>query len=345
MKITTVKYRVPSREVSNNDVLELIDASNPSVAKAKKRCYLAAVRQLFRMCSANTRFWRDVEGGERAGDLIIGAMDDAFADANMNANDVDLLIYCGVGKGFVEPANAYFYAKAQGMRHANCFDITDACMSWVRALQMVYLLQKSGAVRRAMIINGECHYGIHDNWTIRDLRSLQHTFPMYTIGEAASATILEPSDDIWRFDYESEPALADLCTIPMESHAEFVEPNERIGLNGVNRFVSFGRDLLTHGVRLTTGLMKQSIADFESKDWYFPHAPSKTVYETAFEDIGAPVSRLYLEVFPNFGNLVSASIPVGLSLASANGQLRRGDDVALVPASAGMVASVVQFAY
>lgn len=345
MKIAAVKHRVPSRKVSNDDVIDHIDRHNPSVSRTKKSCYLNAVDKLFRVCGARSRHWRDVDGGERAGDLILGAMDDALESASMRPGDIDVLIYCGVGKGFIEPANAYFFAKARRMRHANCFDITDACMSWIRALQMAYLLLRSGGAQRVMIINGECHVGFHDNWEIQNLRALDHTFPMYTIGEAASATIVQASDDEWQFDYASMPELADLCTIPMHSHADFVEPNERIGLNGINRFVSFGREILHHGVALSTNLIPRVIDNLNSKRWYFPHAPSKTVYETAFEMIDAPLDKLYLEVFPRFGNVVSASIPVALSLAQTRQEIRRGDPLALVPASAGMVASVVQFRF
>ena len=45
------------------------------------------------------------------------------------------------------------------------------------------------------------------------------------------------------------------------------------------------------------------------------------------------------------GNLVSASMPAAMVLAEADGRLRRGDRVALVPASAGMVFGVGQFTY
>ncbi|MCH9673871.1 MAG: hypothetical protein K0U93_20705 [Gammaproteobacteria bacterium] len=345
MRIAAVNYRAPSRTVTNDDVIELLDRSNPELSRIKKRGYLVAVRQLLRACAANTRHWRDSERGERASDLILGAMDDSLAEAGMDATDIDLVIYCGVGKGFVEPANAYFFAKAKGMARANCFDVTDACMSWVRALQMAQLLLQAGEARTVMVINGECHYGIHDTWKIRDFRSLEHTFPMYTIGEAASATIVEASDSPWRFDYISKPELADLCTIPMDSFEEYSPASDRIGLNGINRFVSFGRELFEHGVQLTTEVMQRAIRDFDSKKWYFPHAPSKTVYEKAFAQMQAPHDKLYLEVFPKFGNIVSASIPVGLCNAKNEGLLRRGDPIALVPASAGMVASCVQLTF
>jgi acyl-CoA:acyl-CoA alkyltransferase len=52
-------------------------------------------------------------------------MEAAFRKASVTSGDIDLLIYCGVDKGFVEPANAYFFADALGMR-AQCYDLVDA---------------------------------------------------------------------------------------------------------------------------------------------------------------------------------------------------------------------------
>ena len=345
MDIAAVSYRAPSRKLSNDDVLEHIDRLNPNVSRFVKRRYLSAVQSLFNCCGASSRHWRDIDRGEKAAHLILGAIDDALAKANMRPADIDLLIFCGVGKGFLEPANAYFYAKAKGMHKANCFDVTDACMSWIRALETAYLMLRAGRFKRAMIINGECHLGMRDNWEIRGIRSLAHTFPMYTIGEAATATIVTASEQTWQFEYDSLPELADLCTIPLEGYQDFVDDNRRIGLNGINRFVSFGKEILGAGASLTSDLITRTIDDLSSKDWYFPHAPSKAAYENVFNKMNIPLEKLYLKVFPNFGNVVSASIPVALTLAEREGELRRGDQVALVPASAGMVAAVVQFTY
>ncbi|MGL5940012.1 MAG: 3-oxoacyl-[acyl-carrier-protein] synthase III C-terminal domain-containing protein [Waterburya sp.] len=197
-----------------------------------------------------------------------------------------------------------------------------------------------------LIVNGEFHLGFHDNWKIRDLRSLEYSFPMYTIGEAATATILTSSEEDWKFNYSSQPEFADLCTIPLPSHANFVEPNEKIGHNGIHNFVSYGKKLFETGLVSLGDLIKNTIDDPKQKVWYFPHAPSKKIYE---EDLaqysGIPSQNIYLKVYPQFGNLVSASIPVGLSLAKAEGQLKRGNPIALIPASAGIVTSVVQLTF
>jgi 3-oxoacyl-[acyl-carrier-protein] synthase III len=342
MKIAALAHRVPSRMMTNTDMIEMVDRFNPGISRLRKAAFFRAVHSLYGRLGANTRHFRDLEAGEKATDVILGALDDALSQADMRPDDVELLIYCGVGRGFLEPANAYFYAQARGMQRANCFDVTDACMSWIRALQIANLMLCAVTVRNAVVINGEFHLGIHDNWKIESLDSLEYNFPMFTIGEAATATVLLPSDQEWRFDYDSRPELADLCTIPLPGYAEFVPPSNRIGLNGPNKFVSFGRELFGEGIRMLDGLIRRCIEDCQAHRWYFPHAPARTIYETLLPTAGIPKERIYLNVFPRFGNVVSASIPLGISLALQDGVLERGDSMAFVPVSAGMVASVVQ---
>lgn len=345
MKIASVRSRVPERRLDNDDVLAHLDEQNPAISRESKSRYLKLVSRLLEKSGAKYRHWRDTTRNESASEIIMEVIDDALASANVRAQDIDLVIYCGVGRGFLEPANAYFYAKDKGMNTANCFDIIDACMSWVRALQVAQLMLDSGACRNAMIVNGEFHFGLHDNWEIRDFRSLEYTFPMYTIGEASTATILVPSDDKWQFDYHSRPEFADLCTIPLFGHKHFVPENDRVGLNGLNNFVSFGTDLFREAKKALRELILNPATDLTKTDWFFPHAPSRTAYRDGLEAMSVPVDKIYLETFPRFGNIVSASIPAGLSTAEEEGVLKRGDSVALVPASAGLVAALVQFTF
>ncbi len=46
-----------------------------------------------------------------------------------------------------------------------------------------------------MIVNGEfnMHHGLPDNFKVTSLRQVEYTFPTYTIGEAATATIVSGS--------------------------------------------------------------------------------------------------------------------------------------------------------
>jgi 3-oxoacyl-[acyl-carrier-protein] synthase III len=279
-------------------MIELLVRSNPQLSKLSRFRYLQTVRVLYDRIGAQSRYVRDTARGERASELIQGAMNTALDKAGLVAGDIDLLIYCGVGRGFIEPANAYFYAKACGMRGASCFDVTDACMSWIRALQIAYMSMRSGACRAAMVINGEFHLGLHDQWEIRSVDALKYSFPMYTIGEAATATVLLPDEAEWSFDYATRSDLADLCTIPLKGYEEFVDFSPRLGLNGLHSFVSFGRELFNEGTALLEPLFKKSIGDPLAKRWYFPHAPATTVYSTNMPKWGVPLEKIYLKVFP-----------------------------------------------
>ena len=61
-------------------------------------------------------------------------INEALRRANMSRDDIDLLIYTGLDKRVAEPGQSFFIAKAMGMLRAQCFDITEGCGSWTRAL-------------------------------------------------------------------------------------------------------------------------------------------------------------------------------------------------------------------
>jgi len=346
MRIESIAVSVPTRKITNEDILRLLAEKSNGISPLILKTYQRMVKGLFTMAGSDVRYIRDADKGEKASDFIITAVKSALEKANLKPQDIDLLIYCGVGKGFLEPANAYFYAQKMGMS-CSCFDIVDACMSWIRALEVSYEFFKSGRYKHVMILNGEFNiqHGLPDNFKIQNLRQIEYTFPTYTIGEAATATILSASDGEWKFAYKSVPALADLCTIPLDGYENFVEPNKRIGKNGVYNFVSYGKELFDAARRYLVPVVRELVPDFDEPDIYFPHAASDAAYLSASREASVPEAKMYAKVFPAYGNVVSASIPMGMDMALKEGRLKRGHDVVLCPASAGMVYSAVRFVY
>jgi 3-oxoacyl-[acyl-carrier-protein] synthase III len=346
MRIDSIGVAVPSCRVTNDDILKLLAENSDDTSPITLKTYQRMVKSLFAMAGCHVRYMRDANKQEKASDLIVGAMQRALEQASLDPSDIDLLIYCGVGKGFLEPANAYFYAQKLKMR-SSCFDIVDACMSWIRALEVAYEFFKSGRYRHVMILNGEfnIHHGYPNNFKIQNIRQIEYTFPTYTIGEAATATVLSPSPSEWRFAYKSLPELADLCTIPLDGYDNFVEPNNRLGKNGLYNFVSYGKELFEGARRHLVPVIRQLVDDLDAPDIYFPHAASDVAYLTGSREHKVPAAKMYAKVFPNYGNVVSASIPMGMHMALNEGRLQRGHDVVLCPASAGMVYSAVRFQY
>jgi len=346
MKIESIGVRLPSRKVTNDDILQFLEDQSNGIAKPILKTYQRMVKGLLKLAGSDTRVIRDKDKPETAGAFIKGAIMDALEKSGRSKDDIDLLIYCGVGKGFLEPANAYFYAKAMGME-CSCFDIADACMSWIRALEISYEFLKSGRYRAIMIVNGEFNnnHGFPDNFVVKNLRQIEYTFPTYTIGEAATATIVVPSDREWKFKFKTLPQLCDLCTIPLNGYENYVEHTNRLAKNGLYNFVSYGREMFANADKMLAPLVMEAVKDLNEPDIYFPHAASDAAYLTASKKVGLPLEKMYTKVFPLYGNLVSASIPTAMDMALSEGRLKRGHKVVFCPASAGMVYGVVQFVY
>ena len=246
----------------------------------------------------------------------------------------------------MEPASAYFYAQKMGMT-ASCFDIVDACMSWIRALDDLHQFFKSGRYKRIMIANGEfnIYHGFPDNFKIQDLRGVEYTFPPYTIGEAASATILSASDAEWKFVYKSVPALADLCTIPMDGFDNFVEPGEapgqerplqlRLLRQGPLRCRAEIPSAPGQGARRGHGLSRH-LFPARGIGFSLPGRGQRPQHPDR-EDVHGGIPELREPRFGEHPRWNGHGVEIR--------KLKRGDKVVFCPASAGMVYSAVQFVY
>jgi 3-oxoacyl-[acyl-carrier-protein] synthase III len=342
MKIKSIGFSAPSIRLDNEDLLNLLKEKTTFLKPSDSNKYFIAISKLLDQAGARHRHCRDIKSGETAYDHIMGAARSAIMDAKVEPSDINLVIYCGVGKGVIEPSNAYYYASELGMHTAQCFDIADACMSWIRSLEVAKLYLDSGKASNVLVLTGEFHLDIRSPDVIKDFGSLRHTFPTYTIGEAATATILGKSANHWDFQYISRPEHFDLCTIPLNGYETYIRPNEKIGINGIGKFTSFGKELFGYAVPLLREVIKKG-PNVKDVDMYFPHAASKTAYADLTAGLGIPKSKVFLKTFEDFGNIVSSSIPAGIHDAKKEGLISDDSKLCLIPASAGISCACVSF--
>ena len=346
MIINSIALRTPSVCVTNERLLDRIRETNSGAPCATVERYCALVRQLLDRTGVETRYFRDKANGERGFDLMIDAAREAISAGGIALSDIDLIIYCGVGRGFLEPANAIFVAKALGIK-CDAFDVGEACMSWVRSLQLAHNMLRTGAHSNVLIVNAEFtvhEHGIPDALKVCTDEALKYTFPALTIGEAATATVVSVSDRPWAFRFRSRPEFASLCTLPLPGYADFCDADPAIGLNGPLRLVSFGSDLSKAGLREMLEFINQTYPQPSSIDLWFPHTTS----EPGVLSIARPLGfgeKVYTKAFRQFGNLISASIPAAMSLAGQDGALGRGQRIVMCPATAGMAFGLVETEY
>ena len=263
MKIESVALSLPSWKLSNEDVVDLIKFHSKSTFVGNLDKALRKISVVLKKTGAETRYWLNKQINEKPIDHVIKVAEEALKAANLGKNDIDLLVFVGIGKGFLEPAQSYFVAKALGMNNVKCFDVTDACMSWMTSMQIVDSLFKSGAYKRAMIVNAEFTVqagALFKNFALKHESQLEYTFPTYTIGEGATCTILSPKNpENFEFHFSSRADLSDLCVIPLSNYEGYSQATEKLAKNGEMCFTSFGVDLHEKGQDSVLNLAKSSL--------------------------------------------------------------------------------------
>lgn len=345
MIIKGIAASLPSRIVTNDHMIEMIREQSTEYQGDLEKM-LMVTRALLEKSGLQERRWCDRY--ELPIDHVAKATRAALADSYLQNSHIELLIYVGVGRGFLEPGNSHMIANALGFHKAQCFDIVDACMSWVRALQLVDSLFKNGSYRNALIVNAEFNAQsggplYPHNLNLHHREQLEYRFPSFTIGEAATATLLIPSEpDNFEFHFSTRPDLSDLCTIPLPDYEGFCNPTNKIGKDGAMQFTSYGLDLHNHAFKEVIDVFEK-MPPKDSIDSVFVHASSKKEWERFGVYVGL-ADKIH-HVYPRTGNVVSASIPVAMADAISRRDLDRDNHVIFWVGSAGMSFSATRFKY
>lgn len=347
MHLDSVQAAFPSRVVSNDEIIELVRRHSHGSFDGNLAATLGLIEKFLAVSGARTRRW--LAEGETPIGLAASAVTRALADAGVDKREVDLLIYVGVGKGFMEPGQSYLVAQALGMDRVECFDILDACMSWTRAMHVADGFLRLARYRRILIVNAEINTYeggplFPRNYRLESRAQLEWTFASYTIGSAATATLVSTDrDNPWAWRFASRPDLADLCTLPTAGYPLFAKATEKIGRNDVFGFVSYGKELHAHARAPAVALMRETLAEHGDIRMIFPHASSFKEWDTFAGDLDVR-DRVH-HMYPDYGNLVSASVPAGIAVAAEGGLVTRGDRLAGWVGSAGMSFAAYTFRY
>lgn len=338
MRVAAVKAALPSRRVSNEEILDLVRHHSEKTFSGDLAEAVERIGALLQRSGAESRYWLGAD--QTAIGLTARAVAEALSAADCDRREIDLLIYTGIDRGFVEPANAYFVAQAVGMERVHCFDVLDACNGWSRSVQLVYALFKAGMYRRALLVSSEFPLFeggpiYPDLFELRTSEDVGRSFAGFTLGEGVAATVLTSDPECqWEFHFASRADLAALCTVPLPGYERYSAPSGYLPPNGLMRFSSDGGRMFSESRREITKLFLELSIRTEDIVAIFPHAA--IVRDWVEGAAGLGVDQLIYNIYPHCGNLASASVPVGIALAADDGRIRRGDRLVCVTGSAGM---------
>jgi 3-oxoacyl-[acyl-carrier-protein] synthase III len=344
MRIRSIAASSPTRRVTTEELVERVRQASASYLQPKQMAEVVKrLGILFRLAGARGHYERS--NGERSGDFVMSAAREALKNADLRPADIDLVMYVGVGRGWLEPGTSNYFTHALGLGNATCFDVLDACMSWMRSLFIAHHFLKNGVYKHILVLNGEFNseYGTYG---ITSPDQLDYRFAQFTVGEAATATILERNGEEGEqpyFEFKTDASLHALCKIPLPHIAQYSNEEVCPTLDPLV-FFAYSKELFKAALEIVTAAYFNSPELVRRPvDIAFAHSASQYQIEAVDKALGG--RGLTVNLFEEFGNTVSASIPVAMCHAIQQGRLRRGMRMLHVVGSAGFSAGFAHFVF
>lgn len=345
MRYCAIEYAIPSKLVTNTEIIqEIISKSKRYLTEKALNLLESKMEELFKKAVTSVRYHR--AKNERAIQFGIEAGMNALKSANMSPKDIDLLIYVGVGRGYIEPATANVFQKILKLKKATCFDILDACASWLRAIHVAHSFIKTGMYKNVMILNCEFNFREYANFEFRSIKDLEFNFPTFTIGEAATATIVSDSgeDDEYYTSFKTWGDRHNLCKIPLPHFSEYSDGELRNDIEPL-RFFSYGEKIFRFVfARLCKHYREDTVVNSFKHEIVFSHAASDAMSDKVIKSCKLGENKGY-NTHERFGNTVSASVPLAMACAMKDGKLKNNTNVLTGFGSAGVSTAWSKFKF
>lgn len=283
------------------------------------------------------RFW---EPGVMPSEVAARAAEIALERAGIDRGRVGLLVNTSVCRDYVEPSTACLVHGRLGLP-ASCmnFDVGNACLAFLNGMDIASNMIERGQLDYALIVDGEGSRYVTEHTIERMLREdttledFKNEFAALTLGSGAAAMVLGRADA-----HEGAPTFRGGVTL---AASQF----NHLCVGQVDKMETDTKALLFAGI----GLAAQTLAKAtEALGWnpaeldeLVMHQVSRVHTDSLCAQLDLDANKV-LRVYPEFGNVGPAGVPMVLSKAAEAGRIERGNRVALMGIGSGLNCSMAE---
>jgi 3-oxoacyl-[acyl-carrier-protein] synthase-3 len=228
------------------------------------------------------------------------------------------------------PSTGSLVAAELGSPDAAAYDLSAGCTGFMYAVAQAYATLAGGLARNALVIGAETLSKIM-NWHDRSTCVL--------FGDGAGAVVLEqvPDDGFLGFELGSDGEGGKELSVPAggsrnPATAQTVEQELHfLRMNGREVYKFATRVLVSSAEKL----LEECGLTVDDIDLYIPHQANKRIIDHAARNLGIPEEKIFINL-QKYGNTSSASIPLCLAEAVAEGRLTKGTRVLMTGMGAGL---------
>ncbi len=269
--------------------------------------------------------------GEGSSDLGAPAARDALLNAGVAPEDVELIICCTTTPDYLFPATACMIQERIGAENAGAFDLNAACTGFVTGLATATAYIRAGIYRTVLVVGAEAQTN-RLNWAKRETAVL--------FGDGAGATLLQADEGdrgVLSTFLGADGSGGDMLIIPGGgSKAPLTQEN----LDGSGLDIEMkGAELFKRATLLFEEASMKALElaglHLDDVDLFVPHQANARIIGAAARRLGLPEEKVVLNL-ERVANTTSASIPLALHEAVAEGRVKDGDLLLLAGFGAGL---------
>ncbi|VAV98938.1 3-oxoacyl-[acyl-carrier-protein] synthase, KASIII [hydrothermal vent metagenome] len=258
---------------------------------------------------------------ELTSDLALKAAQRALKDADLVAEDIDLIILATATPDQTFPSTATRVQAALGMTRGAAFDVQAVCSGFIYALATADNFIRAGQAKHALVIGAETFSRILD-WQDRATCVL--------FGDGAGAVVLSATP--------SAGTSADRGILSSHLHSDG-RYNELLYVDGgVSSTKSTGylrmkgKEVFRHAVVNLASVVREAL-DFNGLttgdvDMVIPHQANKRILDATIRKLKIDPSKVAVTV-DRHANTSAASIPLALDVMVKENRIAQGDIVVL----------------
>jgi 3-oxoacyl-[acyl-carrier-protein] synthase-3 len=313
-EVASVGVAVPPGVLTNADLSEMLDTSDAWIVERTgiRERHIARPEETVALLSQE-------------------ASEGAMALAGVTADELDAIVLATASPDRLLPSTACDLQALLGADNAAAFDIGAACPGFVYALTVAEGLIASGQSETVLVVGAEKLSAITD---------FQDRSTAILFGDGAGAAIVRrssrPGRGILATFIKSDGRLAPLLYRPGGGSADPI--SERVVCERSHYMRMAGREVFKAAVRTMADACDEALhragITADQVDLLVPHQANLRIIEAIAKHAGFPMSRVMVNV-ERFGNTSSASIPLALEQAVAEGRVGPGSVILMVAFGAG----------
>ena len=296
IRILATGKAVPKREVTNDDMAKIVDTSDEWI---KQRTGMSVRHH--------------VSNGENHTMLAEQAARAAIERANINKDDIGVVIVCTVSADYYSPSAACLIQGRLGLKKdVIAFDLGAGCSGFVFGLETIRALMMARKEKYGLLIGAE---------VLSKKMDMTDRGTCVLFGDGAAAAVVELSDKLYT------------SVIGVDGDEEMINiktPNGYIHMDGQGTY----KFAVATVPKVIEQVVKDAGLTYDDIDYYVMHQANLRIIESIAKKVKQPMDKFIVNI-EKYGNTSAASVGLALDEAFEEGRIKPGDKVLICAFGAG----------